>query len=239
MDPFLNNKSDKKGLFGKLEQSLRRLRGTTFLVFYFLVALSCVLVVGLSLVPALAIYQAIAPANLISQGLTLALCYFSFGLSLIVVVPTVHGVLRVKKYVKPFRGNVYSLEAMPWFLHNALIYVVRYLFLEFVTPSPLNLFFYRSMGMKIGKGVVINTTNISDACLIELGDYVTIGGSAHLLTHYSQAGYLVLSTLKIGDRSTVGLKASVFGNVEIGRGCTIKPHTVVLPKSRIADDTAV
>ncbi len=135
--------------------------------------------------------------------------------------------------LKPFRGSYYSLTSVPWYFHNAFTYIVRYTFLEFITPTPLNLLFYRLMGMKIGRGAHINTTNISDPCLIEIEDKVTIGGSVHIIAHYASHGYLIVEPVKIRKGATVGLKATIMGDVEIGEGATIAPHEVVLPKSRI------
>jgi acetyltransferase-like isoleucine patch superfamily enzyme len=89
------------------------------------------------------------------------------------------------------------------------------------------------MGMKIGKGAHINTTNISDPRLIEIGDKVTIGGSVHIIAHYASKGYLIVDPVKIGKGATVGLKATIMGGVEIGEGAVIAPHEVILPKSRI------
>ncbi|MEZ4872088.1 MAG: hypothetical protein R2827_07555 [Bdellovibrionales bacterium] len=106
--------------------------------------------------------------------------------------------------------------------------------MEFLTPSPLNVLFYKMMGMKVGKGVVINSTNISDPALITLGDYVTIGGSAHLFGHYGQKGVLILAPVIIKDHVTIGLKASVMGDVIVGERAVVKPHTVLLPKTRVA-----
>ena len=97
----------------------------------------------------------------------------------------------------------------------------------------LYILFYRMMGMKIGKGSHINTTNISDPALIEIGERVTIGGSVHIFAHYGQKGYLVLSRVKIGDGVNVGIKATIMGDAEIGSGAMIAPHEVILPKSRI------
>ena len=53
--------------------------------------------------------------------------------------------------VKPFRGGYFSLQSVPWYIHNALTYIVRYTFLEFVTPTPLNTLFYKMMGMELVK----------------------------------------------------------------------------------------
>ena len=91
------------------------------------------------------------------------------------------------------------------------------------------------MGMKVGKGTMINTTNISDPCLIEIGDFVTIGGSATLIAHYGMKGMLIIEKLKIEDNVTVGLRATLFGDVVIGKGATVKPNEVILPKTRIPE----
>ncbi|MCB0350065.1 MAG: hypothetical protein KDD38_02705, partial [Bdellovibrionales bacterium] len=147
------------------------------------------------------------------------------------IIPLVNFLLRSKP--KVFRGPYYSIDFLRWYIHNALTYVARYTFLEFITPTPLNLLFFKMMGMHIGRGTQINTTNISDPALITMGNYVTIGGSATLCAHYGQEGYLVISPVKIGDKVTIGLKASVMGGVEIGDGAKIMPHSAVLPKTII------
>ena len=117
--------------------------------------------------------------------------------------------------------------------------MVRLSFLDFVTPSPLNVLFYRMMGMKIGKGVVINTTNISDPSLITLGDYVTVGGSATIFAHYGQKGYLIIAPVTVGSGTNIGLKASIMGGVTVGKNVTIKPHVALLPKTDIPDGETV
>lgn len=166
-------------------------------------------------------------------GFAVASGFFLYGLTLIFVVPLVNKLLPLS--VKPMRATWYSLSVIPWYYHNALTYLVRYTFLDFITPTPLNKLFYQMMGMKIGKGTIINTSNISDPCLIEIGDYVTIGGSATLVAHYGQKGMLVIDKLIIGDKATIGLKASLFGDVVVGKGALVKANEVLLPKTRIPD----
>ena len=164
-------------------------------------------------------------------GCSIVFGYFFYGLSMIFVIPLFNFLMPFR--VKPFRGNYFSLASVPWYFHNGFIYVVRYTFLEFFTPTPLNILFYKMMGMKVGKHSHINTTNISDAGLIEIGDRVTIGGSATIFAHYASKGFLVLDRVKIKSRVTIGIKATVMGDVEIGEGATIAPHQVIMPKSRI------
>lgn len=237
--------SEIPGLAGFFEMFLRRFRNLSFVLLLSPLALVCCGCLGLAAAPALAWFNLVSefsaqwPAifRYAAGGFALASGFLIYGLSLIFVVPAVNFLNPFK--VRPFRGPWFSLAAIPWYIHNGLTYMVRYTFLEFVTPSPLNVLFYRMMGMKIGRGVVINSTNISDPCLITLGDYVTVGGSATIFAHYGQRGYLVVTPTVVGRGTNIGLKASVMGGAQVGENVTIKPHTAVLPKARVRDGQTV
>jgi hypothetical protein len=232
--------SDKKGVGGALELFLRKFRLVSFMVslavLYFLILVA----MGLSATPG--VYFFMYANNVGAEwpqffhylfiGFSIVSGYFLYGLAMIFVIPLFNFLMPFR--VKPFRGNYFSLSTVPWYFHNAFIYVVRYTFLEFFTPTPLNILFYKMMGMKIGKHVHINTTNISDAALIEIGDKVTIGGSATIFAHYASKGYLVVQPVKIKAGATIGIKATVMGDVEIGEGVMVGPHDVVMPKTRIS-----
>ena len=231
--------SKKEGLGGAFESFIRKFRGVSFMialaVLYFLVLVA----MGISATPGVYLFKYANDAgaelpqffHYLAIGCSIVFGFFLYGLSLIFVVPLFNFLMPFR--VKPFRGNYFSISSIPWYFHNAFIYVVRYTFLEFFTPTPLNILFYKMMGMKIGKHSHINTTNISDAALIEIGDRVTIGGSATIFAHYASKGYLVIEPVKIHDGTTIGIKATVMGDVEIGEGAMIGPHEVVMPKSRV------
>ncbi len=232
-------KSELKGIPGLLETILRRFRLFTYLFALIPMYLLCILAMGISAMPGIYLFQWILDyfysfphfVFYLAIGCGLFTGYFLYGLTIIFVIPLFNFIMPFR--IKPFRGPYYSLATVPWYFHNAFTYTVRYTFLEFFTPTPLNLLFYKMMGMKIGKGSVINTTNISDPGLIEIGEKVTIGGSAHLMAHYGTKGFLILEPVKIGNKANIGLKATVMGDVEIGEGAQIAPHEVILPKSRI------
>lgn len=160
---------------------------------------------------------------------------FLTGICLVFVLPAANFVLLWGGRLKPWRGPYYSLEAIRWYIHNGITYVLRYSLLEIFTPTPIGVLFYKLMGMKIGKGTVINTTAISDPSLIRIGEKVTIGGSVTIVAHYGQAGFLVLSPVEIGTGATIGLRASIMGGVKIGSNARIMPHSVVLPKTVIPE----
>jgi hypothetical protein len=236
--------SDRRGLAGLIEGTFRKFKTLGFTLTLVPIAALYVFCMGISLTPGISLLSAINEWSMnfpfiirnACLGLGVAATFFSYGLTLIFVVPAVNKLLPLK--VKPIRASWFSLSVIPWYYHNALTYLVRYTFLDFITPTPMNKLFYQMMGMKIGKGSIINTSNISDPCLIEIGDFVTIGGSASLVAHYGQKGMLVIDRLVIKNKATIGLKASLFGDVIVGEGALVKAHEVVMPKARIPDVTS-
>lgn len=231
--------SERSGIAGFFEMLLRRFRTGSYLIALTPLYLIAILAMGISATPGVYVfnfvmeYSAEWPKLFHFGAIACSIvgAFFLYGLTLIFVIPFFNFIMPFR--LKPFRGSYYSLTSVPWYFHNAFTYIVRYTFLEFITPTPLNLLFYRMMGMKIGKGAHINTTNISDPCLIEIEDKVTIGGSVHIIAHYASKGYLIVERVKIRKGATVGLKATIMGDVEIGEGAAIAPHEVILPKSRI------
>lgn len=234
-----STKSDLLGFAGIVESSIRTFKSLAFVLSMAPITLMCLIAMGLSIFPGFLFvrfcFNFSSDYGLILQALvtsiSIGLGYFLYGMTLIFVIPLFNKMFFLN--LRPWRGNWYSLKSIPWYYHNALVQIVRYTFLDLVTPTPINILFYKMMGMKVGKGVMINTTNISDPCLITLEDNVTIGGSATLFGHYAQGGYLVLAPVVIKKGATVGLKASIMGDVVVGEKVTVKPHSILLPKTRL------
>ncbi len=237
-----NQESKLGGHLGVIENLIRKSRTLAALVIGLVIMTTFSVILGLSLAPAvwlvMWVYQVSSHLAFEYRALSCALALgFSFPIftfCLIFIVPLFNKLLPLP--VKAYRGPWYALPTIGWYVHNSLTYLVRYTVLDLITPSPLNVLFFKMMGMKIGRNVMINTSNISDPCLIELGDHVTIGGSATLMAHYGMDGYLVIDKLVIGSRSMVGLKASLFGGVHIGANAMIAPGAIVYPKTIVGDD---
>ena len=242
-DP-LKTTSDVPGIGGVVEGLMRKYRMGVMVAMLAPIGFLYAFCIGASMTPGVFIVLNIWNLTqdlpiwpqAICLGLSLGPAFILFALTLIFVVPLVNFLLPFR--VKPSRGTWFSLVNIPWYYHNALTYLVRYTVLDFMTPTPLNLMFFRMMGMKIGKGTMINTSNISDPGLITLGDHVTIGGSVTLFAHYGMKGYLIVSRTHIDDNTTIGLRASIFGDVVIGKRCMIPAGTVLMPKTRIPDKEA-
>lgn len=231
--------SSHTGFYGLYERVLRRFKSAVHIATLFPLYGLAAVCLGVALFPGLMLihwaWQSTAvhsaPVRLLSASLAVGAAYFMFGFSLLVIVPLANWALRAKPY--PWRGPYYSLGAVKWYIHNGLTYLVRYTFLEFITPTPFNLKFFEWMGMKIGSGTQINSANISDPALITMGEKVTIGGSATIVAHYGMGGFLVIEPVSIGNGATVGLKATIMGGVTIGANAKVLPNSVVLPKTVI------
>jgi acetyltransferase-like isoleucine patch superfamily enzyme len=166
-------------------------------------------------------------------GTLLGIAFFITGFTMLLVVPIYNFILPTR--IEHFKGEYYTIAALPWFVHNALFYLVRFTFLPFVTLTPFGIWFLKAMGMKMGKRPYINTELLSDPQLLTIGDDVVIGGSATIFAHYGGGGYLVIEPVVIHDRVTIGLRATVMGDVIIGAGATILAHSVLLPGSRVGE----
>ncbi len=240
MSDFVNSPKNPppKNAFDRL---LRRFARISYNVFVTLVVVTAASAMGLALAPALWVWDAAAMwgAELptvfryVLLGLALAASFFVFGFALLLIVPVYNFVLPTR--VKPFKGGYYTIHAVPWALHNVLFYLVRYTFLPFVTLTPIGIWFLKSMGMTIGRHAFVNTELISDPRLITLGDDVTLGGSVRVFAHYGGGGNLVIAPVVIGDRATVGIGVTIMGDVQIGRGAVILPHSALLPGSRVGE----
>jgi len=229
--------SSRSGFLGWYEKTLRRFKGLILGATLLLILCAIVVLLGISIMPSILIVRAFfgwaenqnEVFKLFLQACSIAFGFFAYGFSTLLVIPLANRL--VLPFVRPGRGSYYSISAFGWYLHNILTYMVRYTFLDLITPTPFSLFFYRAMGMKIGKHAELNTSNVSDPALITLEDNVTVGGSATLLAHYAVGGFLIISPLVIRKGATIGLQAIIMGGVEIGAGAKILPNSVVLPKT--------
>lgn len=238
MTDFVNHPKNPppRSAFDRLLRRFARISYHAFIVLIFLVAavaMGCALAPALWLAHAAFAWSATFPAagRYVAQGIGVAGAFFTFGFALLIVVPIFNFALPTR--VKPFKGGYYTIHAVPWALHNVLFYVVRYTFLPFVTLTPFGVWFLKGMGMKIGRHAFVNSEYLSDPCLITIGDDVTIGGSVRMFAHYGGGGNLVIAPVVIEDRATIGIGATIMGDVRIGEGAVVLAHSAVLPGSRV------
>jgi len=241
---FVDDQSKNPPPINVFEVLIRKFARSTYMGVVVLMYLLASLIIGIALAPAIWLTSTLSAwiptptssvLDWIVQGTVYGLAFITAGLSLMLTVVVFNKILPTR--CKPFKGGYYTIHAIPWFLHNGLFYLVRYTFLPFVTLTPFGVWFLKGMGMKIGRHAFVNTEYISDPSLIEIGDDVAVGGSVRMFAHYGGGGNLVISSVKIGNRVTLGAGVCVMGDVVIEEGATILPNSVLLPGSRVPAGT--
>lgn len=142
---------------------------------------------GIALVPALAmlerwgvpLWHVAAWWRLPALGILVAVSVAVWGLTLMVVVPVYNWLLPTR--IRPFKGGYFTVAAVPWYVHNALFYLVRFTVLPFATLTPIGPLFLQAMGMTLGKRVRIGTEYLSDVRLISVGDDAVVLAHSVLL----------------------------------------------------------
>jgi acetyltransferase-like isoleucine patch superfamily enzyme len=239
MRPFAEDDSRNPPARSFLDRLTRRYSRPAYVIVVLCLYVLVISALALALMPAVYSWEWVAGwskslrplGRVFAIGFGAALSFFAFGFALLIVVPIYNLVLPTR--VRPFKGGYYTLRAAPWLLHNALFYLVRFTFLPFVTLTPFGIWFLKAMGMKVGRHAFVNTEYISDPQLITLGEDAALGGSVRIFAHYGGGGHLTVSTVEIGARATIGLAATVMGDVVVGEEATVLPHSVLLPGSRV------
>jgi non-ribosomal peptide synthetase-like protein len=200
-----------------------RLAASFYLVFQFLI-------VGLALVPAVLFVRIFWDiGSIVLLALAFGVGYLIFGIAfLLLVVAIKHLVLfRSREGDYPF----VSAYALQWAFVGSLVGLAKIFILSHVKGMPVLNTFYRAMGARIGRNVIINTCNLFDFDVLEIGDQAFIGGDAVVIGHAGESGLLRIRPVRIGARCTVGQSSIVFP------GATMEDHSVLgalslLPKGR-------
>ena len=127
-------------------------------------------------------------------SLLLGIGYILWGVSTVLLIGFIG--LFITPRFKEARVPLRSLTTVRWGLIGALTRF-RSGWMELISPSWVSNIHYRMMGCKIGKNVQINTANLNDAFMVEIGDGAVIGGGASINAHLVEKGELVLSPIKL------------------------------------------
>lgn len=208
-------------------------------------------VLGLSLFPSVSLVlylrSALLPAGVFASGaafpaLPLLLFCMGFGASFFLFAASgalVMGLsIRLLSLgIRPGEYPAVSLTVLRWLLYSGIYTMALSLVLPLVPMSFFANAFFRLIGCRMGKRVMLNSLKLNDAYLIELGDDVTIGGQADISPHLFQNGKLILRKIRIGSGSLIGAKAYIAPGVSIGKRCLIGLGSYIRPDTVIPDGT--
>ena len=200
-----------------------RFAALLYLIFQFLI-------VGVALLPAIYLIRVFWDrGSLPLLALALGVGYLLFGVAYLLLVIVI-------KHLMFFRGRegdhpFLSAYAIRWAFLGSLVGLAKILILQHLKGMPLLNAFYRAMGAKIGRGVVINTCNLFDFDLLEFGEGAFVGGDAVIIGDAGEAGVLKIRRVRIGPRCTVGQSSIVFPGATMEEGSVLGALSL-LPKGK-------
>jgi non-ribosomal peptide synthetase-like protein len=100
--------------------------------------------------------------------------------------------------------------------------------LEQLRGTPFLPMALRLMGVKIGKGVYMNATDITEFDCVTIGDHAVINAGACLQTHLYEDRLMKVGRIWVGNDVTIGSGSTVLYDTKIGDGVIIGPLTLVM-----------
>ncbi|QYE35249.1 amino acid adenylation domain-containing protein [Polymorphobacter sp. PAMC 29334] len=98
--------------------------------------------------------------------------------------------------------------------------------------------YFRLMGAKIGRRVYLDTTDMTEFDLIEIGDDAALNDAAGLQTHLFEDRVMKVSAVRIGARATVGSLAIVLYDAVVDDGAELGDLSVLMKGESLAPGTA-
>jgi len=126
-----------------------------------------------------------------------------------------------------------------WLIYSGLHLWLVNLVLPFLRGNNWIKIYLRVAGAKVGKETFINTKEIYDSYLVEIGDRVLIGGEAFLNCHLFEHGLLNLDKIIVGDDSTIGAKAYLTPGTRIGKNSAVGMNTYLRRNTEVVDGETV
>ena len=173
--------------------------------------------------------------NAILFSLTVGIAFYIFFISGVIVMSSVIRLLSLG--TKPGKYPAMSITTLRWLIHSGVYTLATRLILPLIPMTFLTNLFFRIIGCKMGKNVKLNTWNLNDAYLLELGNNVIVGGATDISCHLFENYQLILKPIKIGDNTLIGAHCYISPGVVIGKNCTIGLNSFIRQDKVIPDNT--
>ncbi len=122
---------------------------------------------------------------------------------------------------------------LDWARGLAAAHVVRLLAGALLRATPLWSMYLRLNGARVGRRVFVNSLQVMDHNLLELGDGVVIGSAAHLSGHTVEHGHVKTGSVRLDHNVTIGVGSVVGIDVVIGAGTQVGALSLVPKRSRL------
>lgn len=200
------------------------------------------LVFGLAALPALLFYRWHLDLELRPLPLRLALLAAAFipayAIFAFLYMTLSAWTCRVIGWRPPQRADLVIAElSRPlrnWARYAVMGHLVRVVAGTLFRSTPMWIWYMRRNGARVGRHVWVNSLQVGDECLLDIGDGVVIGAGVHLSGHTVEQGTVRLAPVTLGPGTVIGTGALVGIGVTTGAGTQVGSLAVV-PKHEILD----
>jgi non-ribosomal peptide synthetase-like protein len=113
------------------------------------------------------------------------------------------------------------------------VYLVRALL-----GTPYVCTYFRLLGCKIGKRVFMDTTEITEFDLVEIGDDVALNDTCTIQTHLFEDRVMKMSYVRVGNRCSVGAGSTVLYDTFMGDGSSLEDLSLLMKGEVLPAGTA-
>lgn len=106
-------------------------------------------------------------------------------------------------------------------------------FLVFLRGTPWLPPALRLLGCKTGRGIYMDTTDVTEFDCVSIGDYAALNGWCGPQTHLFEDRIMKIGSVHIGAGATVGPRCTVLYGASLGDGASLGPLTLVLKGEEI------
>jgi non-ribosomal peptide synthetase-like protein len=109
--------------------------------------------------------------------------------------------------------------------------------IEHLRGTPFLPWVLRMFGTRMGRGVYMNMTDITEFDCVSVGNFVALNGNCALQTHLYEDRVMKVGRVHVGDGVTVGASATVLYDTQIGDFARLGPLTIVMKGEHIPAHT--
>jgi non-ribosomal peptide synthetase-like protein len=110
-------------------------------------------------------------------------------------------------------------------------------FLDLLRGTPMLPWMLRLLGTHIGKGVYLNTTDITEFDCVRIGDAAELNAWCGPQTHLFEDRVMKIGLVEIGARVTVGVRSTILYDTHVGDRVQLGPLTLVAKGERLPAGT--
>ena len=111
-------------------------------------------------------------------------------------------------------------------------------FLDMLRGTPLLPWALRLLGARIGRGVYLNTTDLTEFDCVRIGDEAELNAWCGPQTHLFEDRVMKIGRVDIGARVTVGARSIILYNTRVGDGVRLGPLSLVVKGEELPPGTA-